>query len=378
MNVLEKDVVMGTFTHRETYLSELLRSVKNYFPGVHFIVQLADQGIKNNMYDLRKKFMDTKKRFWVFLDDDVIFLNKDTLSIAVSTLIRGNYGAVGLYLTYDMCIDLNSLNLETKEANWIPCYFMMVDSKLVGDVEPDLNLPIEMCIDTSYCCEITKRGYKIAYAPSIIYHPYKYPIYGEKEDIVVHKYLFEKWGNYYSEQVRRLLQVRGNIPSSDMSMNDVYVDRRLLNENKRRLMEWSCSMENKTSLDMSTVDDMLHLPYESETFDHITCHNVLKYLTLTDMEIALRECHRVLKRNGTMDIRTPDIDLSCANYIYYASKSLRNKALTAIYGDSKTHKSGISKDDLNEKLKSMDFEIIESYNYDDEGIPNIFSLIRRI
>ena len=139
--ILEKDIVIGTFTNKMDLLACLSESIDKNFPEIEFIVQLQDLPINANMEELRKKFIKTGKRFWVFLDDDIKFLYPDTLKIAVQTLIRGRYGLVGVYSTYNKHYAHGGGDLVEREVGWVPGYFQMVDSFKFGDIQPDLNLP---------------------------------------------------------------------------------------------------------------------------------------------------------------------------------------------------------------------------------------------
>ena len=82
-NILEKDVVMGVFTHRVDYLSSLISSIKEFLPDIQFIVKISDGSINENMEKLRQDFLCTNKRFWVFLDDDIQFLDSNIIKNAV-------------------------------------------------------------------------------------------------------------------------------------------------------------------------------------------------------------------------------------------------------------------------------------------------------
>ena len=48
--------------------------------------------------------------------------------------------------------------------------------------------------------------------------------------------------------------------------------------------------------------DMLQLPFGDEEFDFVLCYNVIYHATLGDMESALREIHRVLRKTGLLFI----------------------------------------------------------------------------
>jgi len=86
MLVLEQDVIMGTFTHREKYLPSLCKSIREHLPHISFMLQVANLPINQNFNALREKFKQSGKRFWLFLDDDIQFLFPDTIKIALETI----------------------------------------------------------------------------------------------------------------------------------------------------------------------------------------------------------------------------------------------------------------------------------------------------
>jgi len=199
MFALEKDVVMGTFTHNDEYYPTLMDSVKKYCPNILFILQYTNLPINQNFEELRRKFKETGKRYWLFLDHDIRFMAPDTIQIALKTMIRGHYACVGVYSTYYVDYVPKQEELVERETGWIPGYFQLVDSHKVGHIGADLELPCpNTAIDTSYCVSIRKEGYKIGLAPTYMHHQYK-PlnlILLQKIEMV-NKYLFAKWGQFY-------------------------------------------------------------------------------------------------------------------------------------------------------------------------------------
>jgi len=205
MSALEQDVVMGTFTNETTYLDVLLDSIKTFLPHIPFILKVSDGPINKNMELLRQEFLSTNKRFWVFLDHDIKFLDSGIIDLAVKNLLRHKFGLIGVYSSYNENYILDTTNLECREVGWVPGYFMMLDAKYLSDVTPDLNLP-DPCtaIDTSFCVSVRARGYKIGVSPSVVYHKWK-PLKGwEGQGDVINKtnaYLDKKWKGHYREVI---------------------------------------------------------------------------------------------------------------------------------------------------------------------------------
>jgi len=248
--ILEDDVVLGTFTNEPKYLPPLIESVYKLFPNITFIVHIDDKPINVNFEALRQKFMKTGKRFWVFLDHDIKFLFEDTIKIAVETLVKGRFGLVGVYSTFDPNFTYK-LNPEEPpvEVEWTPGYFQMVDSRLFGDVAGDLDLPDpNTAIDTSYCCAIKARGGKIGLAPTYVYHLWK-PIKGfpERQDVIdkTNMYLYNKWGRYYADTIGKVdcvLEYCDNKQFVNCSNNE-------MQENKKQLLSYQKEELNKEEKD---------------------------------------------------------------------------------------------------------------------------------
>jgi predicted SAM-dependent methyltransferase len=205
-SALEQDAVMGVFTHRTTYLPALLDSVRKHLPHLPMIVQVADLPINANMERLRLAFRASGKRYWIYLDDDIQFLNSSIIHDAISDVIAHGWAACGVHSTFDPQAlerpykDTLALMQQParREAKWATGYFILVDSKLVGDIQPDLNLPHpNTSVDTSYSVRIRAAGYTIGISPNVVYHQRKdTPV---DMDVVArtNQYLMEKWGQFY-------------------------------------------------------------------------------------------------------------------------------------------------------------------------------------
>lgn len=105
-----------------------------------------------------------------------------------------------------------------------------------------------------------------------------------------------------------------------------------------------------------TVDLRKKLPFKDKQIDKILLQDVLEHLTKEDGKNLLKECHRILKVGGEIEIRVPDV-----YKIYQEFGSDPGVLFRFIYGDSSkngelgTHKFGYSKESLGRLLKSIDF-----------------------
>jgi len=393
LSALEQDVVIGTFTHRDTYIGKLKASVDKYLPGIEFLSVIEDGPININMERLRQKFLKTGKRFWVFLDDDIQFLDSDIIRKAVYDLLTHRFGLIGVYSTYDPNYILGSDNLECKELGWVPGYFQMVDSKYLRDVTPDLDLP-DPCtaIDTSYCVTARSLGYRIGISPSVVYHQYKEIQLNKRAEEITHRYVREKWGQFYFKNAVYIPNVVGKIP-------------RTLEQNRRTLVAWQQERFNRpkkegvirlnigcgethppsyinSDIESDTADiihDMRQLPYKNETVDEISSHHSLEHIPYIDSEKTLIEFYRVLKVGGYLDIGIPDLTLCCRKYldderlihlIYGWQRKMDNSS--DALDKNQIHKSGYSKKGLISILEKIGFKILDSYNYDGNGTPSVW------
>jgi hypothetical protein len=113
---------------------------------------------------------------------------------------------VGVYSTFDPAIldkPYGTTGLVMRPTTWLTGYFICVDSRLVGGVQPDLNLPDgNTSVDTSYSAEILARGFTVGLSANLVYHVKKQV--WAKPDIVesTNKYLLEKWGRFYFDNIR--------------------------------------------------------------------------------------------------------------------------------------------------------------------------------
>jgi hypothetical protein len=199
--ILEKDTIMGTFTHRMTYLPTLEASARKLMPHIPFTAVVKNNPINKNMALLREKFIESGKRYWIFLDDDIQFLTSEIVRNGLSVMAANKAGLVTPYMTYSegaLERPYNTEGLTTRKILWSAGYFMLVDSHKVGHIKPDLNLPCpNTAVDVSYSMEVRKAGYDILVFPDYVYHKQKYVPFDVKASQKTEKYLVEKWGNFY-------------------------------------------------------------------------------------------------------------------------------------------------------------------------------------
>jgi hypothetical protein len=206
--ILLKDVVAGTFTHRDTYLPHLQASINKYFPDIPFIVIKHDGAVNAGMMLLQKEFMKSGKRFHLYTDDDIIFLNSEIIPNAIATLMNDKYGATIVYMTYDTAAltkPYNASSLVSRPTTVLLGYFILVDTLKVRGIYPDESLPWgSISVDTDFGLAIQASGYELGIANSYIYHQHKESDRNTQEMYLkTNDYLINKWGaSFYYDNVK--------------------------------------------------------------------------------------------------------------------------------------------------------------------------------
>jgi SAM-dependent methyltransferase len=425
-SIFENDIVMGTFTHRTTYLPNLLDSVKRHLPHIPFIVHIADAPIVENFEALRKKFQATNKRFWLFLDDDIQFLDGGIIKTAITQLLANKWAMIGAYSTFDPLYPLGSETLECKEIPWMPGYFQLIDSQKIGDIQPDFNLPdSNTSIDTSYCVIIKSLGHRIGICSGIVYHTYKIGAWVHRQDIIdkTNEYLMKRWGQYYFDICQGYFNIKGNWPTRDFSLKGKMIsfDLAELIRKREELTAWQQiqyqrSKEEKITRlhlgcgrikypgyvncdiqgDVDQVVDLQVLPFADNSIDEISCHHALEHIPYRKMESTLREWYRALKPGGVLDLGLPDIDLVCKQFLLSTEEEKWQLYIYTIFGQQGTteksphlltdddpldygqfHQGGVTLERLRFLLEKIGFKIDNIFNYDGCNTPSIWVLARK-
>lgn len=199
-----EDVIIGTFTNdATTYLPALLDSIKRFLPGYALRLVVCDDTIARNWEALRQEFLKSGARWWLFLDHDVQFLSPDAVSLAIKAAEDNDWAITGANATSDAgalsapYADL-SVNLWAGERDWLPGFFMLVDSSKVSGVVPDQDIPGNYCGDVAYCAAVRQLGHRLGIAPVLLFHPDKghreLPLYAESRE-----FLKKKYGDYFCD-----------------------------------------------------------------------------------------------------------------------------------------------------------------------------------
>ena len=174
---IENNLVAGVYTHRDKYFKQFTDNWQSHYIDVELIYNIQEGKINENMEKLRHKFIASGKRYWLFMDEDILFTRNDVIEIALQTMIDNDLHLVTTYQStnYDLVKQADPSNLTFEYICWSAGYFMLVDSEKCGLVPFDLKLPTShgSLADMTYSMDIIMNDPKnalIGIAPTIIYH----------------------------------------------------------------------------------------------------------------------------------------------------------------------------------------------------------------
>jgi len=72
---------------------------------------------------------------------------------------------------------------------------------------------------------------------------------------------------------------------------------------------WLCSDIMPKNKQCIILDVTKKFPFNDNTFDYIYCEHLIEHLNLKEGMFMLKECFRVLRRNGHIRIATPDLEI---------------------------------------------------------------------
>ena len=108
--------------------------------------------------------------------------------------------------------------------------------------------------------------------------------------------------------------------------------------------------------------DARSLQYEAQSVDEIYSSHLLEHFGKRDIPVVLDEWFRVLKAGGTLKMDLPNLEWCMKNWLAKNEKDRFGIALDMIYGlqthDGEFHKTGFTKERLQELLTAVGFEDI--------------------
>ena len=145
--------------------------------------------------------------------------------------------------------------------------------------------------------------------------------------------------------------------------------------------EW-INVDIREEVNPDLVWDMEKTPYpfKDQEFDLILLKDSLEHVSYHKVEDVIKECHRLLKPGGKIQIQCPDLEAIAYKVILHPERGADYKALSYwIYGGQgypeDTHKSGFTMKALKNLLERHGFKIESMKN--DGGTNIIASAIKR-
>jgi predicted SAM-dependent methyltransferase len=129
-----------------------------------------------------------------------------------------------------------------------------------------------------------------------------------------------------------------------------------------------CIDVRRTSI-VDVVCDARKLPFPNEMFDHIYASHIIEHFSHRDIEKILQEWIRVLKKNGKLEIRCPDLRIRSLLYFLFPTK----QNIENIYGkqdyEYNFHYTGFSFQQLKQLLNNHQIKSVKRVFDGYKGIP---------
>lgn len=174
---LENNLISGVYTNKDKYLKRFTENWNKYYGNLPLIYNVREGKINENMEKLRHDFIQSGKRYWLFMDDDILFTRNDVIETALKHMQENDLSLVTTYQStnYNLVEIADPSNLTFEFICWAAGYFMLIDSEKCGLVPFDLNLPTThgSNSDIAYCLDIIEHNPDetlIGIAPTLIYH----------------------------------------------------------------------------------------------------------------------------------------------------------------------------------------------------------------
>ena len=206
--ILIKDLIMGVFSNRpEKYLPRLQESIDKYYPDIPLIVIKHKGSILAGYTNMLSDFRKTDKRFYLWLDDDVVILCPNIIEDALTFLLSGKFACVIAHMTYNklaLTRPYDNSTLTSHLEKVLMGYFMLVDGTKVKDINFDQNLPYaNISTETDWGLAIQSHGFELGICADYLYHENKQPDPNPQEHYLeTNKYLENKWGGFFRENVQ--------------------------------------------------------------------------------------------------------------------------------------------------------------------------------
>lgn len=135
--------------------------------------------------------------------------------------------------------------------------------------------------------------------------------------------------------------------------------------------EFSLGLDFRKTKSTDIIADARYLPFKNQSFDHVYSSHLIEHFPHATAKAILSEWTRVLKKNGKIEIRCPDLRARALLFFLFPNwKNIKN-----IYGgqdyEGNYHKSGFSYRLLKGVLRDLRIQNIKRIYGGYKGIPFI-------
>lgn len=115
--------------------------------------------------------------------------------------------------------------------------------------------------------------------------------------------------------------------------------------------------------------DARFLPFKSEIFETLYCFDLIEHLKREDLERTLKDWHRVLKPNGLLIIKTPNLKAICQLFLQNIFDSY--EASRRIFGNEYDHCLLFDSQSLKNLLEKYRFQVVNIQERTDDSPTNM-------
>lgn len=125
------------------------------------------------------------------------------------------------------------------------------------------------------------------------------------------------------------------------------------------------NIDIKESKITDRIMDVKNLDYEDNSVDEIYTSNMIEHMNKEDGLQCLKECHRVLKYKGILNIEFPGLDLVMKSYVEHKNRGIDvdEVIINAIYGlqrhPSDYHNYGYTLNTMKKLLENIGFNVFQ-------------------
>lgn len=193
------DVVIGVATHRKNHLDRLLASMQDW--KYQKIITVQPKRVAANLSDVWNLCKSTGKRYVVLMDDDIEVLEQDVIYRGIQILQMTEWAICSTHETYNSNYELGKHLFTVYEKEWLPGYFLIIDTHKIGDYIFDTSLNEDQDhVDLDMSMYAHSLGYRVGNIDRVIVHhsDNHFPEHlnrGLKQYLQAHESLRSKWSS---------------------------------------------------------------------------------------------------------------------------------------------------------------------------------------